>query len=137
MLGIDVSTTDVGKNIFRVEPDCFVKIADRFVEVTLFPIGDPAIVVSTGKFRIESDRLVEVTDALVVLTLLAIGSSATPVGPSSAMRREAAGMEWIRFADVEFAACQHGYYFVYKKFDHLRCGLLVCGLRRKRQLSCS
>jgi hypothetical protein len=41
---------------------------------------------------------------------------------SSAMRREAAPMEWIPFADVEFAECQHGYYFVYKKFDHLGVG---------------
>jgi hypothetical protein len=41
---------------------------------------------------------------------------------SSAMRREAAPMEWIPFADVEFAECQHGYYFVYEKFDHLGVG---------------
>ena len=33
-------------------------------------------------------------------------------------RREAAAMEWILLADVEFAESQHGYYFVYKKFDH-------------------
>ena len=35
-----------------------------------------------------------------------------------AMRPEAAVMEWIPCSDVEFAECQHGYYFVYKKFDH-------------------
>jgi len=53
-----------------------------------------------------------------------------------AMRPEAAVMEWIPFSDVEFAECRHGYYFVYKKFDHkMWSGLLVCGLRRKKQFS--
>src|SRR5262249_31928724 len=37
-------------------------------------------------------------------------------------RREAGAMEWILLADVEFAESQHGYYFVYKKIDHLAVG---------------
>src|SRR5215475_5642384 len=37
-------------------------------------------------------------------------------------RREAAAMEWILLADVEFAESQHGYYFVDKKIDHLAVG---------------
>ena len=37
-------------------------------------------------------------------------------------RRAAAAMEWILLADVEFAECQHGYYFVYKKIDHFAVG---------------
>src|SRR5215813_10582814 len=37
-------------------------------------------------------------------------------------RREAAAMEWILLADVQFAECQHGYYFVYKKIDHFAVG---------------
>ena len=38
------------------------------------------------------------------------------------LRREAAAMEWVLLADIEFVESQHGYYFVYKKIDHLAVG---------------
>ena len=49
-------------------------------------------------------------------------------------RREAAAMEWILLADIEFAEKPAWLLFRLQENRPLGCGPLVCGLRRKKQL---